>query len=167
MKTPVYLSILVMFTLFAISCTKTSLSELNGNNGLQNQNASLESSIFRSVNEPFEAELGTPSAMFREGDELVIYVPYLLVNDLLTESTISMIDNATGLEIEKLDLVSSADPVAYQLNKPVGLLNDTFMFVRFTANNNYTNKSVSIVVSLNGSVVSNQISMENAFSVVP
>ena len=166
MKAIIHLCLMAIFSIAVSSCSKTDLTNSIGNNNIPNTTPVIDARIYHFVNQPFETELGTPAAVFHEGDNVTIYIPYVVVNDNLQSATISMIDDATGLEIGKYDLVPSTDPSAAQLNIPDAVRLVPFMFVTFTTDNNYTDKTISLTTSFAGLLTSTTDAVNSAFTVV-
>jgi hypothetical protein len=112
-------------------------------------------------------ELGTASAIIHEGNTVTIYLPYAMDNEQLQSATITFTDDATGLPVSTLNLIKSTDPSAAGLNPPDGLRYVPFMFVTFTAESDYTNKTISISTTMTGAHITSTDAIGAAFSVQP
>ena len=168
MKTFFRLCLLATFSIVVSSCTKTNFDQTTNNTAQPPiPTPVIEAKIYRFINQPFETRLGTAEAIFHEGDNVVIYIPYLVTNDKLQNASISMINDAKGLEIAKFDLLPSTDPSADQLKVPQEIKDLPFMFVTFTADNNFTDKTISLITTFTGNLTTTTDAIPAAFSVVP
>ena len=167
MKTIFHLCTIALLCFVTLSCTKTDLSKLTAEPAPNNDPA-ISSGIERKIVQPIEVELGTPDAIFHQGETVTIFIPYSIANETFTSTKITMTDDATGLPINTYDLVSSNDPSASQLTLPATVQNKPqFFFVSFVADEGYTGKTISITTNLEGQVTYSADELKTAFTVVP
>ena len=167
MKTIFHLCVVAIFSLAAVSCTKSDLIEQHSTTP-PNTDPVIDSKINRFIVEPSAMELGTASAVMHQGDRVTIFLPYSVGNETFVSTTVTMTDDATGLPINTYDLLSYTDPSASQLGLPDNMIyHPEFFFVTFVADENYTGKTVSITTNLAGQTVSSTDVLNAAFSVIP
>jgi hypothetical protein len=170
MKTIFHLCIIAILSLAAISCTKSDLSRLTAEQPVDtNTDPFIYSKIERNIVEPFEVQLGTPDAVFQEGEKVTIFLPYSIANETFSTAKVTMTDDATGLPINTYDLLSYNDASASQLALPASLSDhkQPFFFISFIADEGYAGKTVSITTTLEGQATNSTDVVNAAFSVVP
>ena len=167
MKTIFHLFVIAYLSFAAVSCTKTDLSKLTAETPPDTDPA-IYSKIERYIVQPSPMELGTPSAVLRQGETVTIFLPYSVTNESFASAKMTMTDDATGLPINTYDLVPSTDPSAANLTLPENLFyNPPFFFVSFVVDEGYTSKTVSISTYLEGQVTYSADVINAAFTVIP
>ena len=166
MKNLFRLSLVALVIIAVSSCTKSELTNSTVNPPPDTSPA-LQAKIYHFVNEPAEMELGTPNAILHEGEQMTFYVPYALSNDQLTDASVSLIETGTETELANFTLISYTDPSAATLNLPADLRYVPFMFVRFTPDNTFTGKTITIRTVFNSNQLTSVDELNAAFSVNP
>jgi len=163
MKTVIRLSFLAFASFVLFSCTKSDALVVNEPPVPDSPN--ITSKIFPYTTQPVNAALGSAQTVFNTGDVVTIFVPYGVGNDDIVSSTLVVSDNASKDAIATYPLLLSTDPSAAQLNIPADLQNVPFMFVTFTADNNFTGKIIDVSTSIVGNKAHSEDTLATAFSV--
>jgi hypothetical protein len=163
MKAVIRLSLLAVGFLAMVSCSKTDAPVDNQPPVPDLPN--ITSKIFPYTTQPVNATLGSAQTVFNTGDAVTLFVPYGVGNDVIVSSTLVVTDHASGDAIATFNLIPSTDTSAAQLTIPADLQNVPFMFVTFTADNNYTGKVIDINTSIVGNKAHSEDSLATAFSI--
>jgi hypothetical protein len=163
MKTVIRLSFLAFASFVMFSCKKSDTLVVNEPPVPDTPN--ITSKIFPYTTQPVSTSLGSAQTVFTTGDVVTIFVPYGVGNDDIVSSTLVVSDNASGDAIATFDLLPNTDPSAAQLNVPADLHDVPFMFVTFTADNNFSGKVIDVATSIVGNKAHSEDTLATAFSV--
>jgi len=127
----------------------------------------INARIYPNVNQPTDATLGEASASFAVGDKIVVYVPYQIANDEISEAYLTIKDENGEMNIMK-PLSISVDPVAEGLYVPDELQGTQFMYGTIEVDDTFASKNFFLSIEVRGTNAgysANQI--HNAFTVTP
>jgi len=105
--------------------------------------------IYPNINQPSDAVLGESSAQFSVGDKVIVYVPYQIANDEISQADLVIKDDL-GEYYSLKQLQVSVDPVAEGLNVPSELQGTQFMYGIIEIEDAFTNKNLSLSVEVRG-----------------
>ena len=127
----------------------------------------INARIYPNVNQPTDATLGESSASFAVGDKIIVYVPYQIANDEISEATLIIKEENGELNITK-PLEISADPIAEGLNVPADLQGLQFMYGTVEVDQSFANKNFVLSVEIRGTNAGYSTDkIENAFTILP
>lgn len=130
-------------------------------------NPQINARIYPNVNQPTDATLGESSAAFSIGDKIIVYVPYQIANDEISEANLIIKDENGEMNIVK-PLEISADPVAEGLNVPADLQGLQFMYGTIEVDQTFANKNFLLSIEVRGTNAGYSADkIENAFTVFP
>jgi hypothetical protein len=130
------------------------------------KNPTIIAKIFPIVNQPTDAILGD-AATFAVGDKVVVYVPYQIANDEISEADLIIKDDQGELMVRK-SLRATGDPVGEGLNVPAELVGTQFMFGTIEVDEAFVNKNFTLSIEIRGTNSGySQDKIENAFWVLP
>ena len=127
----------------------------------------INARIYPNVNQPTDATLGEASASFASGDKIVVYVPYQIANDEISEANLIIKEENGEMSVMK-PLNISMDPVAEGLNVPDELKGTQFMYGTIEVDDSYASKNFLISIEIRGTNAGYSADkIENAFTVFP
>jgi hypothetical protein len=130
-------------------------------------NPQIIAKIYPNVNQPTDATLGDASASFAVGDKIIVYVPYQIANDEISEADL-VIKDENGEMYVSAPLTVSVDPVAEGLNVPDELQGTQFMYGVIPVDDSYASKSFQLSIEVRGTNSGyGADKIDNAFSVFP
>jgi hypothetical protein len=130
------------------------------------KNPTIIAKIFPIVNQPVDAVLGD-AASFAVGDKVVVYVPYQIANDEISEADLVIKDDLGEMMVRK-SLRFTMDPVGEGLNVPNELVGTQFMFGTIEVDDAFANKNFTLSIEIRGTNSGySEDKIENAFWVVP
>lgn len=101
--------------------------------------------IFNQIREPRPTVLGNPDSYLFEGDQAVFYV---IISDEISSDAytgmLGLVDEATGNNIQTINLLPMYDPGAANLNVPEEVAAHPFMFAIAGIDSQYAGKTVSL-----------------------
>ncbi len=162
MKTVIRLSFLAIASFVMFSCKKDDAVVTQPQ---PQADPNITSKIYPYTTQPISTTLGSAQTVFNTGDVVTIFVPYGVGNDNVVSSSLVASDNASGDAIATYALLPSTDPSAAQLDVPADLHDVPFMFVTFTADNNFSGKVIDISTSIVGNKAHSEDTLATAFSV--
>ena len=126
----------------------------------------INAQIYPNVNQPYDAVLGS-SAIFSIGEKVVVYVPYQIANDEISEADLIIRDDQGELLLTST-LSQTGDPVAEGLTVPDELVGTQFLFGTIDVSDAFANKHFTLSIQLRGiNAGYGEDKIENAFSVLP
>lgn len=127
----------------------------------------INAKIYPNVNQPTDATLGEASASFAVGDKIVVYVPYQIANDEISEANLIIKDENGEMNMTK-PLTISMDPVAEGLNVPDELKGTQFMYATIEVDDSYASKNFKLSLEIRGTNAGYATDkIENAFTITP
>ena len=154
---------LAVLTVLAMSSCKKSVEVVDPSLN----NPQIIAKIYPNVNQPTDATLGDASASFAVGDKIIVYVPYQIANDEISEANITVKDE-NGEMYYTIPLTVSADPVAEGLNVPDELQGTQFMYGVIAVDDSYANKNLQLSLEVRGTNSGYSADkIDNAFTVFP
>ncbi len=122
--------------------------------------------IYPNVNQPVNAVLGA-SATFAVGDKVIVYVPYQIANDEISEADLIITDELGGF-MQSQSLRMTTDPVADGLVVPAELEGMPFMFGAIDVDDSFANKNFQLSIEIRGTNSGYSTDkIEQAFTVLP
>jgi hypothetical protein len=156
-------SALALFVLFSFTSCNKSVEIVDP----AIHTAQIVAWIYPNINQPSDAVLGESSAQFSVGDRVVVYVPYQVANDEISEADLVIKDDL-GEYYSLKQLQVSVDPVAEGLNVPAELQGKQFMYGVIEVEDAFANKNLTLSVEVRG--INSGYStdkIDNAFTVFP
>lgn len=163
MKTILNLFVIAALSFVFVSCSKNQFIE-NPPATTVVTDPVLASAIFNKTNDPAPIEFGG-NTVINAGSRVAIYLPYVIANDVMQTSTITLTDATTEETLGTFSLLPSTDASAATLNIPTDLAYVPYLFAAIDIDNNYVGRSVTISTHLAGKHASSDQIMPNAFSV--
>ena len=123
--------------------------------------------IYPNVNQPTDATLGDASASFGVGDKIIVYVPYQIANDEISDANL-IIKDENGEMNMMIPLTVSADPVAEGLNVPDELVGTQFMYGVIAVDDTFASKNFQLSMEIRGANAGYSADkIDNAFTIFP
>jgi len=107
--------------------------------------------VYPEINQPRATVLGNFDSYLFDGDQAVFYVVINGRDDLpqLLSGTLTLVDEATGDEIQTIDMIPYYDPAASNLYMPPGdVMLSPYMLAVVNINSQYVGKTVTLQSSI-------------------
>ena len=123
--------------------------------------------IYPNVTQPTDATLGEASAAFAVGDKIIVYVPFQIANDEISEANLIIKDEQGEMTMMK-PLNISADPIAEGLSVPDELQGTQFMYGTIEVDDSFANKNFVLSIEVRGTNSGYSTDkIDNAFTIFP
>ena len=163
MKTILHLFVAAVLSVAFVSCTKNQLPKPAPATTVVTDPV-ISSTIFNKTNDPAVIEFGT-GTIINSGSRVAIYLPYVIANDVMQASTITLTDASTEETLGTYNLLPSTHSSAATLSIPMDLAYVPYLFAAIDIDNTYMGRSVTISTHLAGNYTFSDEVMPNAFSV--
>lgn len=125
----------------------------------------LEAAIYPVITKPTIMAMGTEQSICNVGDNISLFLPYVIVSDDIQEASLSVRDAITGETLAEMPLSFSTDLSVLNITVPEELQGQTFLFANMNLGTEFSGRKVTVSTIIKATSLRATDTMENAFQI--